>query len=261
VPPFDPKNIKKYIPSVFVNTNAESGKGGRSNTTSSLSTSKGFGFIEFTHHAHALACLRELNNNATYSAEWANKGSTKTSGSKRKSENKSDTDAINEAKKVSRVIVEFAIENRLKAKQQAERRAHLLSLSASKEQNQQAVNEESTSVKKKKGRGSLVREKKRKRKAEDERYEKDEERRDDSNKGADALSNKHENLHSNSKVSLKSLRKKRHKIDKEESLLDQILMNRQQNTSVTAGTFEYKGKISSAENVTLDKSIKKRWFE
>jgi nucleolar protein 4 len=275
VPPFDTKNIKKYIPSVFVNTNTESGKGsnntkdskkgGRSNTTSiasSLSTSKGFGFIEFTHHAHALACLRELNNNATYSAEWANKGSTKTSGSKRKSENKSDWDAIHEAKKVSRVIVEFAIENRLKAKQQAERRAHLLSLSASKEQNQQEVDEGCTNTKKKKkGRGSLVREKKRKRKEEDERSEKDEERRVDANKGADALSNQNKNLHSNSKVSLKSLRKKRHKIDKEESLLDKILTNHQKNTSVTAGTSEYKGQISSAENVIFDKSIKKRWFE
>jgi hypothetical protein len=33
------------------------------------------------------------------------------------------------------------------------------------------------------------------------------------------------------------LRKKRRKIDKEEYLLDQILTNHQQNTSVTAGTF------------------------
>jgi hypothetical protein len=56
--------------------------------------------------------------------------------------------------------------NKPNAKQQAERRAHLLSLSASKERNQQAVNEESTSVKKNEVPGSLVRMKKRKRKAE-----------------------------------------------------------------------------------------------
>lgn len=30
--------------------------------------SRGYGFAEFTHHAHALACLRELNNNAQYSS-------------------------------------------------------------------------------------------------------------------------------------------------------------------------------------------------
>ena len=28
--------------------------------------SRGYGFVEFAHHLHALACLRELNNNATY---------------------------------------------------------------------------------------------------------------------------------------------------------------------------------------------------
>lgn len=30
--------------------------------------SRGYAFAEFTHHAHALACLRELNNNAQYSS-------------------------------------------------------------------------------------------------------------------------------------------------------------------------------------------------
>jgi nucleolar protein 4 len=30
--------------------------------------SRGYGFAEFTHHAYALACLRELNNNAQYSS-------------------------------------------------------------------------------------------------------------------------------------------------------------------------------------------------
>lgn len=278
VPPFDSKNIKKYIPSVFVNTNAESEKvisrtkgskkGDRSTATptasSSSSASKGFGFIEFTYHAHALACLRELNNNATYSAEWANKGRTKTSGSKGKGENKSDMDARNDAKKVSRVIVEFAIENRLKAKQQADRRAHLLSLSSSSKEQNQLVDEEATSVKKKKGRGSLVREKKRKRK-ENERNEKEEEGRGDSNKPDNVQeilsSNEHDNVRQNSKVNLKALRKKRPRMDKEEYLLDQILSNRQRTTSVVAGTSECKGKISSAEDATLSKSTKRRWFE
>jgi RNA recognition motif. (a.k.a. RRM, RBD, or RNP domain) len=31
-----------------------------------LPQSRGYGFVEFAHHAHALACLRELNNNPAY---------------------------------------------------------------------------------------------------------------------------------------------------------------------------------------------------
>lgn len=33
--------------------------------------SRGYGFVEFKHHAHALACLRELNHNALYGKEFA----------------------------------------------------------------------------------------------------------------------------------------------------------------------------------------------
>jgi RNA recognition motif-containing protein len=36
--------------------------------------SRGYGFVEFESHAHALACLRELNNNAKYSALSAEGG-------------------------------------------------------------------------------------------------------------------------------------------------------------------------------------------
>ena len=35
----------------------------------SKKASKGFGFVEFEEHAHALACLRFLNNNPAFS--WA----------------------------------------------------------------------------------------------------------------------------------------------------------------------------------------------
>ena len=34
--------------------------------------SRGYAFCEFIHHAHALACLRELNNNAAYSTHHSN---------------------------------------------------------------------------------------------------------------------------------------------------------------------------------------------
>ena len=33
--------------------------------------SRGYGFVEFGHHAHALACLRELNHNFVYGREYA----------------------------------------------------------------------------------------------------------------------------------------------------------------------------------------------
>ena len=35
-------------------------------------TSRGFGFVEFKEHAHALACLRFLNNNPAYAWACAN---------------------------------------------------------------------------------------------------------------------------------------------------------------------------------------------
>ena len=65
------------------------------------SLSKGFSFVEFTHHAFALACLRELNNNPAY-VDFAASGSGGTAeipirGSSR-----------------PRLIVEFAIENKRK---------------------------------------------------------------------------------------------------------------------------------------------------
>ena len=43
----------------------ESGKRLRVNPDGSL-RSKGFGFVEFTEHIHALAALRKLNNNPEF---------------------------------------------------------------------------------------------------------------------------------------------------------------------------------------------------
>jgi RNA recognition motif-containing protein len=51
--------------------------------------SRGFAFVEFTHHAHALACLRELNNNPVY-AVYA---------------------TTNSGRGQARLIVEFTLEN------------------------------------------------------------------------------------------------------------------------------------------------------
>jgi nucleolar protein 4 len=63
-PPFDEKNTKESIPSVFIDRDFSGGH------KSADAPSRGFGFVEFTHHTHALACLRQLNNNPVYSAEF-----------------------------------------------------------------------------------------------------------------------------------------------------------------------------------------------
>lgn len=56
-----------------------------------LAQSRGYGFVEFKEHAHALACLRELNNNAAYCSSAA--GATSKTGLR------------------PRLIVEFTLEN------------------------------------------------------------------------------------------------------------------------------------------------------
>lgn len=40
-------------------------------TKAGLPVSRGYGFVDFSHHAHALSCLRELNNNRQYNKESA----------------------------------------------------------------------------------------------------------------------------------------------------------------------------------------------
>lgn len=54
--------------------------------------SRGYGFVEFSHHCYALACLRELNNNSVYGVKYAQGG---TAG----------------VGKASNLIVEFSLEN------------------------------------------------------------------------------------------------------------------------------------------------------
>ena len=69
--------------------------------------SKGFGFVEFAEHIHALAALRELNNNPAYGTYAAGgKASMKVPEEKR-----------------ARPIVSFAVENKAKLMVQEKRRA------------------------------------------------------------------------------------------------------------------------------------------
>lgn len=142
IPSFDRSNIKENIPSVFIQRDFTNGK--------EQAMSRGFGFVEFKHHAHALACLRELNNNLRYSSEFAAGGKAVTEANKKR---KSSKDPI----PVPRLIVEFTIENKVKAKQQAERRAEQM---ANRTKQKEA---RKPKQKDKKRRGATQRERKRKR--------------------------------------------------------------------------------------------------
>ena len=67
IPVFDEKNVKRCIPSVYIDRDFTTNK-------KEKAPSRGFGFVDFEHHAHALACLRELNNNPYYAAEFVSGG-------------------------------------------------------------------------------------------------------------------------------------------------------------------------------------------
>lgn len=79
-----------------------------------LARSKGFGFVEFSYHAHALAALRYLNCNPLVFPE-------KTQLAKKKKKSK----AAEEGEEVIRghlLMVEFAIENNVILKRRDERK-------------------------------------------------------------------------------------------------------------------------------------------
>jgi len=169
------KNIKDFIPSVYIDR--DFGPNGKK----ADAPSRGFGFAEFTHHAHALACLRELNNNAAYSKDYATGGKAADAlkkKPKRKNKNANggrgasagDYQDDDGRVHMPRLIVDFVVENKVKAKKQAERRLHQ-QLNQSKQQlakleNKKAKKEvdftEETDESKKRGRGAIQREKKRK---------------------------------------------------------------------------------------------------
>jgi RNA recognition motif-containing protein len=79
--------------------------------------SRGFGFVEFAHHTHALAALRQLNNNPAYSAEYAAGGkhasemAKQRGGKKAKVDPETGLEFLNEDGKASvpRLIVELAV--------------------------------------------------------------------------------------------------------------------------------------------------------
>jgi nucleolar protein 4 len=168
IPPFNEKlGIKAFVPSVYIDRDFESTKGSKKDAPS-----RGFGFVEFTHHAHALACLRELNNNPAYSAEYASGGRKivdfKRRLSKKKGTRKQSTtgdeyaDVIGDDGliRMPRLIVEFTVENKMMARKQAERRSLQLS-NKSKQRSDSRIGEKEPIEVKRKSRGAMQREKKR----------------------------------------------------------------------------------------------------
>jgi nucleolar protein 4 len=97
VPSFG-KGGKRQMPSCKVMLDLERVRGG-------VPQSRGYGFVEFRNHVHALACLRELNQNTAYSS------------------NASGASGGKEGKR-STLIVEFSLENMRKVKILQDREAH-----------------------------------------------------------------------------------------------------------------------------------------
>jgi nucleolar protein 4 len=176
IPNLDEKNIKQSIPALHIHRDFAPGG------NKQIAPSRGFGFVEFEHHVHAIACLRELNNNPSYSAEYATGGKhvaemrkQRTTGKKRKIETASgEAKAANvdghvdpDGKiRIPRLIVEFTVENKAKAKQQAEHKAkqqaNMLKQRIELKHDVDDPNATKIKSKTKKSRGALQREKKRK---------------------------------------------------------------------------------------------------
>jgi nucleolar protein 4 len=163
IPEFDTGNIKQYIPSVFIDRDVTSSKREKA-------PSRGFGFVDFTHHAHALACLRELNNNHVYTADYV-AGGKKATDAKRSAKRKKKKDSLSPGEFVSndgrvlipRLIVEFTVENKAKAQKQATNRAkQQANIEKQRLEQREKRKEIKEEGKKTKSRGKKQREKKRK---------------------------------------------------------------------------------------------------
>jgi nucleolar protein 4 len=283
LPPFDEKNVKQSIPSLHIHRDVVSG--GNKN----MAPSRGFGFVEFQHHAHALACLRELNNNPSYSKEYAIGGKQvalmkerrkrNNSGKKRKTEpsvNDGGSKIIDENFvtadgniRTPRLIVEFTVENKAKAKQQAEHKAkqqanQIKQRMESKSDGTAAAAATPPQPKIKKSRGAIQREKKRQRQNNPQEQDNDDCKHDDANPVAQGTvvskSDESTLLSSNSKKKARVVAppKKPAKLDVEELTFSNLVASYQQQATSTAGTTDTVIGSSSADNMSKPK---RRWYE
>ena len=293
VPPYDEAaGIRRHIPSVYIDRDFAGIDGGKKD----LAPSRGFGFVEFTHHAHALACLRELNNNPAYSGEYATGGKKAGEMKKRQRKGKKgkkgmrfddDAEGANAADfvgddgrvRIPRLIVEFTVENKAKAKKQADHRAHQLanaekqkaaSRAAKKERADEDDSEDkSKSKKKKKGRGALQREKKRRQREEGTETTPSEDADTKKSKKARKVSHDDADVEAQAKPKIKGVKPpKKRKVDKEEQAFENMVRSYKQAFAGGADDVtksKKKRKNSSAENDTpanpRAEVTKKRWFD
>jgi len=282
VPPLDEKNVRGAIPSVYIDRDTTGGK------KTADAPSRGFGFVEFAHHAHALAALRQLNNNPAYSEEYAAGGKHAAAMLKQKRGKKGKTKADPETGAefvgedgrvcVPRLIVELTAENKVKARQQAEKiaqkKANKIKQRIEKKEKQREEEDQQPSddkkKEKKKGRGALQREKKRARKEDADGDGDDAQTKDgkDSKKKQKLDENSTADKSKEKKVKKVKPQKKR-KVDKDDDALEDMI--RSYKSSFSKGTAgedkasaeegaasddQTKKKKKSRENVA-----KKRWFE
>mmetsp|Transcript_20660 Transcript_20660/g.49024 ORF Transcript_20660/g.49024 Transcript_20660/m.49024 type:complete len:864 (-) Transcript_20660:76-2667(-) len=265
------RQFKYNIPSVYIAR--DFGPNGKKKDA----PSRGFGFAEFRHHTHALACLRELNNNPLYSREYVAGGKAADGLKKRVKKNKKPTSGGSDGGsdnndfvgddgrvRVPRLIVDFTVENKVKAKKQAERRLnqemnrtkqHL----ENKEKKIMAA-QDGEDTPKKRGRGAIQREKKRLRREsgeeEKERQEKLEakalaEARKEMRKERQAQRQKQKEEQSKKKTVKPPKKKKR--MDEEDERFDDIVRT-------------YTSKLETVRKQPDEKNPRavvkeKRWFE
>lgn len=248
IPSFNEQNIKQCIPSVFIDRDYSANK-------KEKGISRGFGFVDFTHHVHALACLREMNNNPLYSADFVPNGKRAmqvTRTTKRTKKGPTPDDGFSsegDRSHIPRLIVEFTVENKAKAIQQATNRAkQQANIEAQKIEH--VEKKERTTEKKTKHRGALQREKKRKQRKEGAQLE----------NMSDDADNHHEpeqiqplNSKLEEKKPVKPLKKQ--KIDKEDQTFEGLVRN-------------YTDAFKRTESKSMDQigqvksQVKeKRWFE
>ena len=275
IPLFDEKNVKQSIPSLHIHRDVVSG--GNKN----IAPSRGFGFVEFQHHAHALACLRELNNNPSYSKEYAIGGKQVALMKERRKRNSTDKKRKTEPSvaedgtnvnddnyvtadgniRTPRLIVEFTVENKAKAKQQAEQKAKQ---QANQIKQRMELKSDDVAVpaqeKARKSRGAIQREKKRQRLqqhevGDDDPHGSDTPNVDDAVSKMNVIDSTVESNSAKKKARGAAPPKKQAKLDVEEATFSNLVASYQQQATSAVSTTDTG---SSGDNPSKPK---RRWYE
>jgi nucleolar protein 4 len=260
IPEFQEKNVKRFIPSVFIDRDFSSSK-------KEKGVSRGFGFVDFTHHIHALACLRELNNNIDYSAEYVANGKQALllRGKRNKPSKKKgalqDGDNQNSVR-IPRLIVEFTVENKVKAQQQvAKREKQRANATAQQTEASSSTSkpQTTTTTTTKKSRGALQRERKRLRQQQAEGNGEKNEKNQGGSKESEEISTKHDSIQINNSSTEVETKPKKFKPRKKQKLEDQ------KEDQLFESLVQNHTKPLLAEDKMLHSKSKqtkdKRWFE